>query len=106
MKKGTRVTRTSETLIDHIISNNGKRVIYTDLLPCSNVSDHDAPYACLNIRVERFDPRFKIIRNERGFKEEEYIRNFESLPFGIIEVVEDPEEELEMFTNLITECTE
>ena len=71
VEKATIVTRTSETLIDHITSNNPKRVTYTDVLPCSNVSDHDAPYACLNIRVERFVPRFKMIRNERGFKEEE-----------------------------------
>ena len=106
MEKATRVTCVSESLIDHIISNNPKRVTYTDVLPCSNVSDHDAPYACLNIRVERFVPRLKIIRNERGFKEEEYIRDFASLPFGIIEVVDDPEEKLEMFTNLITECIE
>ena len=31
---------------------------------------------------------------------------YASLPFGIIEVVDDPEEKLEMFTNLITECIE
>ncbi len=106
VEKATRVTRTSETLIDHIVSNDPKRVTYTDVIPCSNVSDHDAPYACLNIRVERFVPRFKIIRNERGFQEEEYIRDFTSLPFSVIQVVDDPEEKLEMFTNLITECIE
>ena len=106
VEKATRVTRTSETLIDHIVSNDPKRVTYTDVIPCSNVSDHDAPYACPNIRVERFVPRFKIIRNERGFQEEEYIRDFTSLPFSVIQVVDDPEEKLEMFTNLITECIE
>ena len=103
--KATRVTRTSETLIDHIISNDPKRVTYTDVLPCSNVSDHDAPYTRLNIRVERFVPCFKI-QNERGFKKEEFIREFTSLPFSIIQVADDPKEKLEMFTNLITECIE
>lgn len=39
--KATRVTRMSETLIDHIISNDPKRATYTDVLPCSNVSGHD-----------------------------------------------------------------
>ncbi len=100
VEKATRVTRTSETLIDHIVSNDPKHVTYTDVIPCSNMSDHDAPYACLNIRVEHFVPRFKIIRNE------EYIQDFTSLPFSVIQVVDDPEEKLEMFTNLITECIE
>ena len=104
--KTTRVTRTSETLIDHIISNDPRRVTYTDVLPCSNVSDHDAPFACLNIRVKRFVPRFKMIQNERGFKKEEFVREFTSLPFSIIHVADDSEEKLEMFTNLITECIE
>ena len=106
VEKATRVTGSSETLIDHIVSNDPKRVTYTDVLPCSNVSDHDAPYACLNIRVERFVPRYKLIRNERRFQEEEYIRDFTSLPFSIIQIVDDPDEKLDMFTNLITECIE
>ena len=104
--KATRVTRTSETLIDHIILNDPKRVTYSDVLPCSNESDHDAPYACLNIHVERFVPRFKMMQNERGFKKEEFIRDFTSLPFSIIQVADDPEEKLEMFTNLVTGCIE
>jgi hypothetical protein len=45
VKKATRITQTScTTLIDHIISNNPKRITHTDVLPCSSVSDHDAPY--------------------------------------------------------------
>ena len=54
VQKPTRVTPHSETLIDHITSNDSKLVTHVDVLPCSNVSDHDAPYACLNISAERF----------------------------------------------------
>lgn len=100
--KPTRVTPHSETLIDHIVSNDSKRVTHVDVLPRSNVSDHDAPYVCLNIRAERFVPRFKIIRNERGCKEEEFVRDFSSLPLSVIQVTDDPEEKLEMLTTLIT----
>ena len=104
VEKATRTTQVSETLIDHIISNDPKRVTYTNVLPCSNVSDHDGPYACLNIRAERFVPRYKIIRNERAFKEEDFIEDFSSLPFNILEISYDPEEKLEMFNKLILEC--
>jgi hypothetical protein len=65
-------------LIDHIISNNPKRETHTDVLPCSNVSDHDAPYTCFNIRTESFEPHFKYVRKN------EFIQDFESLPFNII----------------------
>ena len=57
VEKATRTTQVSETLIDHIISNDPKRVTYTNVLPCSNVSDHHGPHAYLNIRAERFVPR-------------------------------------------------
>ncbi|KAL9979131.1 hypothetical protein ACROYT_G016745 [Oculina patagonica] len=94
VQKPTRITPHSETLIDHIVSSDSKRVTHVDVLPCSNVSDHDAPYACLNIRVDRFVPRFKMIRNERGFKEEEFVRDFTSLPLSVIQATDDPEEKL------------
>jgi hypothetical protein len=106
VQKATRITQTTTTLIDHIISNNPKRVTHTDVLPCSSVSDHDAPYACVNIRTERFQPRFKYIRSERHFKKNEYIQDFESLPFNIIYAIDDPDEKLEVFNKLIAECIE
>ena len=106
VQKPTRVTPHSETLIDHIISNDSKRVTHADVLPCSNVSDHDAPYTCLNIRADRFVPRFKMIRKKRGFKEEKFVRDFTSLLFSVIQATDDSEEKLEMFTTLITDCIE
>jgi len=83
VKEATRTTPISRTLIDHIITNDPKRVTHTGVLPCSNISDHDGPYACLNIRAERFSPRFKILRSEHNFDIERYIRDFEQLPFSI-----------------------
>jgi endonuclease/exonuclease/phosphatase family metal-dependent hydrolase len=57
----THVTPKSKTLIDHIITNMPSRITYTSVLPCPTVSDHDAPYACVNVRVTCFQPRFKLI---------------------------------------------
>jgi len=45
--KPTRVTRTSRTLIDHIITNYPMRISVTDVIPNSTVSDHDALFACI-----------------------------------------------------------
>lgn len=63
----TRSIPVSSSLIDHIISNIPNRITYCNVLPCPTISDHDGPYACINIRVSRFQPRFKMLRNERHF---------------------------------------
>lgn len=46
IKQATRTTRESASLIDHIISNDAKQVKYADVLPSSNISDHDAAKNC------------------------------------------------------------
>ena len=58
--KPTRVTRTSRTLIDHINTNYPMRISATYVIPTSIVSDHDAPFACINVRVNRYQLRYNI----------------------------------------------
>ena len=65
--KPTRVTRTSRTLIDHINTNYPMRISATYVIPTSIVSDHDAPFSCINVRVNRYQPRYKYIRNMKIF---------------------------------------
>ena len=72
--KPTRVTATSQTLIDHFITNHLNRITHTDVLPCPLVSDHSAPYVCVNARVTRFLPRYKYIRNERNLQPSQFCR--------------------------------
>ena len=57
----TRITKTTKTLIDHLITNYPQKVTDTGIVPCSIISDHDAIYACINVRLPRFQPRFKHI---------------------------------------------
>ena len=42
--KATRTTKSSQTLVDDVITNLPRRVTHTDVLPCTLVSDHDASY--------------------------------------------------------------
>ena len=66
VKRPTRVTRTSKTLTDHFITNHPQKVTNTGIIPCSIVSDHDAIYACVNVGLPRFQPRYKFIRDIRN----------------------------------------
>ena len=58
-------TRLGKKLIDHIITNIPNKLISTDVLPTDEISDHDLPYAIMNIRKVKFEPRYKYLRNEK-----------------------------------------
>ena len=96
---------TSATLIDNIISNTLNRVTYCNVLPCPTVSDHDAPYACINVRAHRFQPRFKLLRDEKQFDEKAFIDDIASLPFNIVYSIDDPYQQLYIFNLLIKDST-
>ena len=93
--KPTRISQRSSSCLDSIISNFPKCVTYTNVLPCPSISDHDGPYACLNIRTTRFVPRYKYIRIEKNYQQGKYIEDVSSLPFSMIYGIEDPNEKLD-----------
>ena len=78
--KPTIVTKTSQTLIDHIITNYPSQITSTNVIPTAIVSDHDALFACINVRVDRFQPRYKFIRNLKKLNEQDFINDFHALP--------------------------
>ena len=104
LTKPTRTTKNSSSLTDHIISNSPERITFTDVLPCPLFSDHDAVYACVNIKVTRFQPRYKYIRDERNFDEAAFIEDVKGLPMSAVYGVDDPEEQLEMFNTMLLDC--
>ena len=61
----TRSTAVSCILIDNLITSNPSKISHAAVLPCDYISDHDAVYATINVRVSRFTPRYKFIRNEK-----------------------------------------
>ena len=94
VEQPTRITANSKTLIDHIINNIPSRVTHTGVLPCPTISDHDVPYACINVRITRFEPRFKIIRNERQFVENAFLEDVAALPLNIVYSTDDADDKL------------
>jgi exonuclease III len=106
VNKPTRITSSSRSLIDHIISSHPNRITHTDVLPCSIASDHDGSYACINIRVERFRPRYKYIRYEKQFDQEAFLKDFSTLPLSLIYSTNDPNDQLDMLNKLFNECLE
>ena len=106
VERPTRATRTSKTLIDHIITNHPQRVTNTGIIPCSIVSDHDVIYTCVNLRPPWFHPCYKFIRDFRNFNEDMFKEDFSTLPLSVIYYLDDPDEQLETLNTLISECLE
>ena len=86
VKKPTRTTLNRASLIDHIILSDPTICKHTDVLPCPHISDHDGPYAILNVRVLRFQPRLKYIREEKHLNIVQYVFDIIDLPFSLIYV--------------------
>ena len=99
--KPTRTTKSSATLIDHIITNMPQCVMHTDVLPCPLISDHDAPYCTLNIRISRYAPRHKFIQNEKQFNENAFVEDFSTIPFQVLYGLEDPDEKVEILQDML-----
>ena len=71
----TKPTRNNQRLIDYISSNIPDKLVHQDVIPADDISDHDLPYVILNIRKQRFEPRFKYIRNEKELNMDTYIQD-------------------------------
>ena len=97
-------TRHGKTLIDHILTNVPEKCKYTDVLPCDHISDHDAPYVLFNARADRFEPRFKIIRNEKCLNMNNFISDFKQIPMSLVYTFDSPDDQLNTLNTLIADC--
>ena len=104
VSKATRITRRSEMLLDHIITNLPQQVTHIDVIHSLMISDHDVPYACLNVNINRFVPRYKYIRHEKSFDQNTFTKDFAELLLSVIYSSDDPDEQLEMLSKLFREC--
>ena len=97
-------TRHGKSLIDHISTNIPKKVICENVIPCETISDHDAPFVVLNIKKQKFQPRYKFVRDEKSFNLENYFKDFSQLPLSTVYSFDDPDDQVETLNKLITGC--
>ena len=93
--KPTRVMQILKTLIDHIVTND-----LTGIIPAPTISHHDAVFACVNVCVRSFQPRYKWIQLEKKFVNEDSA----NLPFSIIYGLESPDDMVNPLNTLFSEC--
>ena len=100
----TKATRKNKTLIDHICSNIHTKVIHCDVINTDEISDHDTPYTIFNMKKERFERRYKYVRNEKNLDLNKFVDDFNQLPTSLVYSFDDPDDQISTLNKLITDC--
>ena len=90
-------------LYDHISTNIPSNPVCEIVVPTDEISDHDMPFAVLQIKKKKFEPRYKFIRDEKNLNMNSYINDFKQLPLSAVYALDDPDDQLSILNQLITE---
>ena len=66
--KPTRITRTSSTLLDIVITNKVEMVVNSDVTP-SPIADHEMISIIINIRKPKSEPEIKTYRSQKNYSQ-------------------------------------
>ena len=80
--KATELKRNLETISFPTFQQN--RILHSNVLTCPKISDHDATYITANMAVDKFETRYKYIRNLKNFKLEKYVQDFQTLSISLL----------------------
>ena len=99
VKTPTRVTPSTETLIDVILSSNEQQVRETIVKPCS-ISDHDIVCATLRLKNQRQKPTYITTRCFKHYRPDQFLVDVSQVPWSVLDVFDDPEDKLNAFNLL------
>ena len=88
VEKPTRVTETSQTLIDVILTTN-KLFIDTCDVMSSTISDHSLVYLTLKLKAQRTRTLYITTRSYKNFDPDKFIENLSHVPFHMVSFFED-----------------
>lgn len=98
IKEPTRVTETSSTLLDVIITSNTNLVDSSGVLPC-HISDHYLVHATLKLKNPKPPPRFVRMRSFKYYDGQQFAADLEQIPWDEVASAEDASEMLDRFNN-------
>ena len=70
------------------------------------ISDHDTPFVILNIKKERYEPRYKYIRDERKVDMNQYVNDLSKLPVSLVYGFWEREDQISILNKLLSDCLE
>ena len=85
----TRVTDRSETLIDHLLSNEPKNMVGTGVIKTC-ISDHYLIYGVRKFQTIKAEPKYIESRNVKRFNAQLFISDLQNAQWDLIEEYQDP----------------
>ena len=105
-KEPTRVTETSATLIDLVITNRPRWIKNSQVLDIG-ISDHKLVASTLSLKVTRPKPKIVETRNYKSFNEEKFRRDLQEAPWTVCQSLESADDACWAWRELYTEiCKE
>lgn len=103
--KATRITPSSATLLDVIITNNSKSVIHSDSIPCP-VADHELITVTVNLQKPKRAPTLKTFRDLHFYSIERFcnLLRHESYELDKIFLTDNVETQTDIFTTCFMKC--
>ena len=80
--------------------------MHSDILHTDEISEHDMPYAILNVKKERYEQRYKYIRSEKDLDINSYVSDFRELPLNLVYAFDEPDDKVTILNKLILDCIE
>ena len=86
--KATRKTKTSETLLDLILTGNKKKTLVSDVAD-TQINDHSLVFAILRSRAPRSRSRKICVQCFKNFNRDKFIQDLQMAPFSIVDVFDE-----------------
>ena len=77
-------------------------MIHQNVVLADDIGDHDLPYVTLNIRKQKFEKRYKYIRDKERFDLSKYQKDLSQIPTSVVDTFHDPNDQLYMLMNKLT----
>ena len=100
----TKPTRKDKALNDHINSNTSTKLINCNVISTDEISDHDEPYAIFNIKKERFQKRYKYVRDQKNLDMNKHILALKQLPTSLVYAFDEPDDKTSVLNKLVNQC--
>ncbi|CAB4011738.1 Hypothetical predicted protein, partial [Paramuricea clavata] len=101
----TRVTETSQTLIDVILASNVDLVKKSDVLSIT-ISDHFLVYSTLNLKMPRTKPVTITTRSYKNFNADAFCNDISKIPWDTVTVFDHTDDQVSCFNNLFQDVLE
>lgn len=97
----TRLTRTTSTLIDHIITSDASNIKYSGVVHVHGITDHCLIHCDVSFAIPKVPPKFLIVRDFKNIDNVMFRTHLENLPWEIIYQINGIDDKLHFLNETI-----